>query len=169
MAAQRVGVSQPTGGRWLTAWNEGGVDSCARASRADRPRSSPRNSSKSSLHFLKRANPGHHRRSTSFSGSATASHTTERTWPEFSALTGYSTRSHDGWIRVNHRTQKRIFASVSLKRSQKTPTMSHSCSAILDRPTRPVPENQLPELDLGSTAKTPSTQWELPTMLSPQD
>jgi len=26
IAARRVGVSQPTGGRWLTAWNEGGVD-----------------------------------------------------------------------------------------------------------------------------------------------
>ncbi|MDJ1434609.1 helix-turn-helix domain-containing protein [Halostagnicola sp. A-GB9-2] len=26
MAARRVGVSQPTGGRWLKAWNEGGVD-----------------------------------------------------------------------------------------------------------------------------------------------
>ncbi|WP_425461908.1 helix-turn-helix domain-containing protein [Natronosalvus hydrolyticus] len=26
MAARRVGASQPTGGRWLKAWNEGGVD-----------------------------------------------------------------------------------------------------------------------------------------------
>jgi transposase len=26
MAARRVGVSQPTGGRWLKAWNDGGVD-----------------------------------------------------------------------------------------------------------------------------------------------
>jgi len=26
LAARRVGVSQPTGGRWLKAWNEGGVD-----------------------------------------------------------------------------------------------------------------------------------------------
>lgn len=26
MAARRVGVSHPTGGRWLQAWNEGGVE-----------------------------------------------------------------------------------------------------------------------------------------------
>jgi transposase len=26
MAARRVGVSHPTGGRWLQAWNHGGVD-----------------------------------------------------------------------------------------------------------------------------------------------
>ncbi|WP_162354526.1 helix-turn-helix domain-containing protein, partial [Natrialba swarupiae] len=26
MAARRVGASQPTGGRWLKAWNEGGID-----------------------------------------------------------------------------------------------------------------------------------------------
>jgi len=26
MAARRVGVSHPTGGRWLQAWNKGGVE-----------------------------------------------------------------------------------------------------------------------------------------------
>ncbi|MCW8173377.1 transposase [Natrialba swarupiae] len=51
MAARRVGASQPTGGRWLKAWNEGGVDGLRPSFAGGRPRSSPLNSLTSSLHL----------------------------------------------------------------------------------------------------------------------
>ncbi|MCW8172192.1 helix-turn-helix domain-containing protein [Natrialba swarupiae] len=72
MAARRVGASQPTGGRWLKAWNEGGVDGLRPSFAGGRPRSSPLNSLTSSLHSSKTVNRGHHRRSTIFFGTDTA-------------------------------------------------------------------------------------------------
>ena len=37
MAARRVGASQPTGGRWLKAWNKGGVDGLRSSFAGGRP------------------------------------------------------------------------------------------------------------------------------------
>jgi transposase len=78
MAARRVGVSHPTGGRWLDAWNKSGVDGLRPNFAGGPPAKLAADQREEFFALLKEGQPWTPQEIEFFSGTATALRTTER-------------------------------------------------------------------------------------------